>query len=126
MGGPPPSGHGWRRPRVLLAVFAAGLVLDVDLLLADRVADLLFLTDRFGLQADAFDGDGLLCDHGTFFVQDDLAVLLADLAGPAEFAVAIHALGNRFAGHVDLFVTDRHGDLLFLRDHVLAQPDATR
>src|SRR3954452_12992607 len=95
---------------------------DLDLFLADLVADLLLAGDGLLVQADALDRHGFLLDHGALGAQRHLVLLLAD--GGAVEGTADVGIGDRLALHADLLV--RHGHRLgdVLRDDVLAQPGA--
>ena len=74
---------------------SASRAVDLDLLLADLVADLLLPGDGLLVQADALDRHGLLLDDRALGVQGDLVLLLAD--GRAVHGVADVGVGDRLA-----------------------------
>src|SRR5215218_4892097 len=99
-----------------------GAAVDVDLLLADLVADLLLLGHRLLVQPDALYRDGLLGDDGALLGEGHLVLLLGDVrAGQSGVPVA---LGDRLALDPDLLAGHRNGDRLLLGGHVLAEPGA--
>src|SRR5215218_9651567 len=99
-----------------------GAAVDVDLLLADLVADLLLLGHRLLVQPDALYRDGLLGDDGALLGEGHLVLLLGDVrTGQSGVPVA---LGDRLALDPDLLARHRNGDRLLLGGHVLAEPGA--
>src|SRR5215204_6568029 len=101
-----------------LAAGPALRIVDLDLLLADGVRDLLLLDLGVLVEADALLGDGLLFDDGLFLVEDDLVLFLGD--GGAVHGVAGVGVGDRLALDADLFAAHGHGLLDLVLDDVLA------
>src|SRR3954454_8669755 len=107
-----------------VAARGLGAGVDVDLLLADIVADRLLVGHRLLVEADPLDRHGLLGDDRPLLAEGHLVLLLGDVrAGQRGVAVA---LGDRLALHPDLLAGDRDGDRLLLGGDVLAQPGPAR
>src|SRR5215218_3516568 len=123
-----PPGPVWRPPTgtdrlaaVGVAVAVAGLVaLDLDLLLADLLGDLALVGHGLGVEADPLLGHGPLLHHRLLLAQGDLVLLLGD--GRAAGRGIQVGVGDRLALDPDLLTLHRHGHLLGLGDHGLAQP----
>src|SRR5829696_5748913 len=99
---------------------AAPVAVDLDLLLAEGLGNLLLLDLGVLVEADALLGDGLLFDDGLFLVEDDLVLFLGD--GGAVHGVAGVGVGDRLALDADLFAAHGDGLLDLVLDDVLAQP----
>src|SRR5215210_7510163 len=91
------------RPRYRASSVAAsrlGAAVDVDLLLADIVADLLLVGHGLLVEPDALDRDGFLLDDRALLGENDLVLLLGDLrAGQRRVAVGV---GDRLPLDADL------------------------
>src|SRR5215207_2800086 len=110
-------------PFGLALVLAAELVLvavDLDLLLADLLGDLALVGDGLGVGANPLFGHGPLLNHRGLLAEGDLVLLLGD--GPAAGGGIAVGVGDRLALDPDLLALHRHGHLLGLGGHVLAQP----
>src|SRR5215212_840904 len=123
-----PPGPVWRPPTgtdrlaaVGVAVAVAGLVaLDLDLLLADVLADLALVGHGLGVEADPLLGHGPLVDHDLLLAQGNLVLLLGD--GRAAGGGVQVGVGDRLALDPDLLAPHRHRYLLGLGGDVLAEP----
>src|ERR671920_260230 len=99
-GGRPRAGAAASSASSVAASGALGARVDVDLLLADLVGDLLLVGHRLLVQPDALDGNGLLLDDRALLGEHDLMLLLGDVrAGQRRAAVC---LGDRLALDADL------------------------
>src|SRR5215213_11986 len=117
---PPRDGAAAVKAASVAARGGLGAAVDVDLLLADLIADLLLLGHRLLVQPDALHRNGFLGDDGTLLGERHLVLLLGDVrAGQSGVPVA---LGDRLALDPDLLAAHRNGDRLLLGGHVLAQP----
>src|SRR5215218_8428330 len=94
------------RPRRTSAAEVRAVGVELDLLLAHRVADLLLLGDGLLVQADALHRHGLLGDDGLLGVEHDLVLLLADRG--SVHGVADVGVGDRLALDTGLLAGDRH------------------
>src|SRR5215218_7960796 len=83
------------RPRRTSAAEVRAVGVELDLLLAHRVADLLLLGDGFLVEAHALHRHRLLVHHGTLRVKRDLVLLLGN--GRAVQSVADGGVGDRLA-----------------------------
>src|SRR5215218_3076908 len=95
-------------------------LVDLDVLLADLLANLTLLGHGVGVQAHPLPGHDLLVNHGPLLVQDDLVLGLGEL-GAAGGRVQV-GVGDRLTLQPDLLPPHRHGLGDLLCGHVLAQP----
>src|SRR4051794_33396436 len=121
---PPPRRNGGRGSGVVDSaapvVAGTGVLVELDLLLADLAADRLLIANGLGTQPDPLDRLGLGAHHRPFRAQGDLVLLLRDRRpGVGRTPVGV---GDRLPFDPDLLVRHRDGDLLVLGHHVLAQP----
>src|SRR3954447_6680058 len=119
---PPRGGAAAVQAASVAARGGLGAAVDVDLLLADLVADLLLVGRRLLVQPDPLYRNGFLGDDGTLLGEGHLVLLVGDVrAGQGGVPVT---LGDRLALDPDLFAAHRNRDRLLLRGHVLSQPGA--